>query len=82
MWVLGFITAKTFPFKFFLKEKTSDKNKEINSLLKASEQKKKIVIIRKDEFDKKHANLVETGFLSPLEYYRLKSFFLKNSLNF
>lgn len=55
---------------------------EIKRLLDESESKKIIRILRKDAFDEKYSNLVETGFLSPIEYYRWKAYFLDNSLNF
>lgn len=45
---------------------------QIEKMLQEQEDKKIIKILKKDEFDLKNGSLVENGFMTPLEYYRLK----------
>ncbi len=47
-------------------------NKDLIKMNEYYENRKIIKIIKKDSFDSSYSHLVETGFLSPLEYYRLK----------
>lgn len=45
--------------------------KESNPVLE-DDSGKVIKILKKDSFDEEFSSLVETGFISPLEYYRWK----------
>lgn len=65
------ILRKIYYF-IFPKSGLIELNKELIIMNEYYESKKVIKIIRKDSFDSSHSHLVESGFLSPLEYYRLK----------
>ena len=65
------LIKKIFSY-IFPKLPFQDYNNELSALNKLYEDRKIIKIIRKDDFDSKYGHIVESGFISPLEYYRLK----------
>lgn len=54
---------------------------DILLLLKEYEEKKVIKLLKKDDFDSKNGHFVETGFMSPEEYYRLKEMYRNGFLD-
>ena len=76
------VSFELYLFTSFLKVKNQfDALRNKCEIKEKEESQKVMILLQKDEFDKIYSRFIETGFLRPEDYFRLKKMFHQGFLS-